>query len=159
VENEDILHVFTSLNPTMGIPDRRNLTNFVDHLHTECTEFLKKHIKLARGRIALTGDIWSKKGMSNSFMGVTAHYVNDNFEIEECALDLIEFEHPHTGDRISKNMDDVQKKWDFIAWVIITDNGGNMVKAFKEVTHIIQEGCARVNGIYQYIFRNINVPT
>ena len=61
----------------------------------------------------MTGEIWSKKGMSHSFMVVTAHYVNRNYEFKECALDLIEFEHPHTGARISKIMNDVLKRWDF----------------------------------------------
>ena len=46
-------------------------------------------------------------------MVLTAHYVNRNYEFKECALDLIEFEHPHTGARISKIMNDVLKRWDF----------------------------------------------
>uniref|UniRef100_A0A1X7UK81 Uncharacterized protein n=1 Tax=Amphimedon queenslandica TaxID=400682 RepID=A0A1X7UK81_AMPQE len=59
-------------------------------------------------KINFCADIWSKKGLTSSYLGITAHYYSTvNQCIEHPALAVQEIPHPHTG------------------------NGSNMVKAFK----------------------------
>lgn len=48
-------------------------------------------------------------------------------------LDLIYFPPPHTGTEVAKLTSRVFKEWDIQVPIIITDNGSNMIKAFKEV--------------------------
>ena len=43
------------------------------------------------------------------------------------------FDHPHTAERVRSLLDVIMKEWDIDQklYVIITDNGSNMVKAFR----------------------------
>ncbi|XP_045026697.1 uncharacterized protein LOC116918546 [Daphnia magna] len=48
-------------------------------------------------------------------------------------MDLIHFPPPHTGTEVANLIKKVFKAWDIKVPIIITDNGSNMIKAFKEV--------------------------
>ena len=48
-------------------------------------------------------------------------------------LDLIYFPPPHTGHEIGALVKKVFQEWDIKVPIIVTDNGSNMVKAFKQV--------------------------
>lgn len=58
----------------------------------------------SESRIHLTVYICTKKGLTSSYIEVTAHYLNIQLdgvskkaEMESCVLELIEFESLHTG--------------------------------------------------------------
>jgi hypothetical protein len=46
---------------------------------------------------------------------------------------LIPFPPPHTGDAIGKLVKETFQEWELKVPIIVTDNGNNMVKAFKVV--------------------------
>ena len=81
--------------------------------------------------VSFTADIWTNRCMT-PFMGVTAHYINNNYTLCKAVVDMSQFNHPHTGERIRQRFDDVvasinNKKPQIY---ITTDNAANNKKAF-----------------------------
>lgn len=86
-------------------------------------------------RVALCLDIWSKKGLTASFLGVSVCMFNSaSKECEHFMLNLHVIQHPHTGDMIASKIMETLKEWNIQpskVLIVITDNGTNMVKALK----------------------------
>lgn len=102
-------------------------------------------------KVSLCLDGWSKKGLTASYLGVSACFFNSSArQPVHALLDLIQLDHPHTGEKISAHLMkcctdyniDVQK-----VFHIITDNGANMVKACNLWKKEAQEQPAESNNI------------
>jgi len=62
-------------------------------------------------RISLCADIWSKKGMTASFLGLTAHYYSRSKK-DKCSMTIAvcRFESPHTAERISQLINKIMSR-------------------------------------------------
>lgn len=130
-EFRDLIHF---LDEKIQLPARNGLVN-------ECLKYFNESkneiiIKLKNTEaITLGADIWSKKGLSESYLGVTAYFF-DKIKKMKCVLTLglKLFPHPHKAenirDQIRAILDEYNIKYNQISRVI-TDNGSNMVKTFK----------------------------
>ena len=91
-------------------------------------------------RISLCADIWSKKGMTASFLGLTAHYYSRSKKAKcNITIAVRRFESPHTAERVSKLVDEIVCEWKipyYKIFRILTDNGSNMIAAFKGDIHM-----------------------
>ena len=141
VENKELRSFLSELNPRFPVPSR----NTVDREMSKLLTGLKKRISdsLQGGKIALTIDTWSRKGMSETFLGVTSHCVlKKSLVLFHATLAVKRFPHSHTAKRVLQLTRDVLRDWEidvtrFIR--ILTDNGSNMVAAFRENSQIIAE--------------------
>ena len=84
-------------------------------------------------------DIWSGKGMTQSFLGITAHFFTKS-DHRWCVATLAvrALPSPHTAHCIEELVRNVLQEWDIpIGKIsgILTDNGSNMIAAFKEWMH------------------------
>ena len=75
--------------------------------------------------------------MSSSYLGVTAHYFtqHDHMRRRGNYLAVRQINHPHTAETVQEVIDEVLTEWKIpISKVraIVTDNGSNMIKAFRE---------------------------
>lgn len=115
-------------------------------------ETIKSSLSSAR-KINFCADIWSKKGLTSSYLGVTAHYFSPgDGSIRHATLAVRSMTYPHTGlyiiiyrssfssitigDAISVLMKLIIQEWEIPSekvGYVVTDNGSNMVKAFKRV--------------------------
>jgi hypothetical protein len=81
-------------------------------------------------------DIWTKKGMSASFLGVTAHYyTHEDKQRHQVTLAVRGFSSPHTSQQVAGALGAVRTDWSIShtkVFRVLTDNGSNMVAAFKE---------------------------
>ena len=70
-------------------------------MYKEEKEKVKQNLATAR-RITTGLDIWTKKGLTASFLGVSACYFNpEDNKAEHKLLNLKEMAHPHTAESIS----------------------------------------------------------
>ena len=85
----------------------------------------------------LTADIWTKKNLSASFLGVACCFYDRNTGSPQHALlNLHTIKHPHTGRMIVDKIEEIIETWHIDKMkvlLIITDNGSNMQKAIKEL--------------------------
>ena len=73
IESLDFVHLVKLLDPKFKLPKRRRLTSEVGALHEKLKPTLKSEIKKA-GKVCLILDIWSRRGLSESYLGILIRY-------------------------------------------------------------------------------------
>lgn len=68
--------------------------------------------------IALTADIWTSCA-SDSYLGVTAHYLSEVFDPIQITLGIHHFPGAHTGEAIADFLKEIILKWDIKEQVTI----------------------------------------
>ena len=95
---------------------------------------LKEIIKDAR-KVTLCVDGWSKRGLTSSFIGVSAClYHPPGGQVYHALLNLHRIENPHTGEAIDGCIDDTLEAWGIgedKVLLIVTDNDSNIIKAVR----------------------------
>ncbi|GBC05973.1 hypothetical protein RclHR1_06530013 [Rhizophagus clarus] len=105
-------------------------------------EKLKLLLKTAQS-ISLTTDLWSSRS-KHGYLGLTATWINKNFEIMDVLLEISYFLTPHTAKAITEGIKNAIQKWEIENLVvsITTDNGANVVAAIRDLTPIKRLSCA-----------------
>uniref|UniRef100_A0A1X7UUV6 HAT C-terminal dimerisation domain-containing protein n=1 Tax=Amphimedon queenslandica TaxID=400682 RepID=A0A1X7UUV6_AMPQE len=94
------------------IPHRKKLGEAIDKVCSQLKENIQAKLNNAVA-ISLCADIWSKPGMSASFLGVTAHFftLNSNKRHSIC-IALKRFPSPHNGTRITELLQNIVDRWE-----------------------------------------------
>ena len=87
-------------------------------------------------KYAIITDIWSKKGVTASFLGVSIHFFSRKNHCRYfLTLAVRRLPLPHTADKVEQMLCEVLKEWGISQQsvsAILTDNGSNMIAAFRE---------------------------
>lgn len=99
---------------------------------------IKNHLEviLSNNNLAFTSDMWTDEYTQRSFLTLTAHYINEDFELKTNVLGTREFllEKKTSGnihDFVIELLVEFKIEEKIKHGVIVTDNGANMVAAFK----------------------------
>lgn len=83
-------------------------------------------------RISFCADIWTKPGMTAAFLGVIEHFYSRlDWKRHQITVAVQRFPSPHTGENVANKMYTIITLSSCV-FRVITDNGSNMVAAFKE---------------------------
>ena len=136
VENTHFKNLLEALDPAYPIPGRGGVATELNHLLTEMKAKIQLYLSFAK-KVTLCADIWTKRGLSSSYLGVTAHWFSYKDKNRHCATLAVELmQGSITGQAIRFALDRILHEWDIPTekvCAVITDNGSNMVKAFKEI--------------------------
>ena len=84
--------------------------------------------------IAITTDGWTSRATS-SFVNITAHMVDGNFQMKDYVLQTRPLNESHTGENIAKVLQEAAGVWnlhrDNLTIPIVTDNAKNMECAVR----------------------------
>ncbi|KAL1276844.1 hypothetical protein QQF64_036467 [Cirrhinus molitorella] len=140
-DNDDIQNLLSKAEEyiTRSVPYQEEVTDDEDIRNAEVSEVpLQKRprFRLAMARKVTIGiDIWTKKGLTASFLAVSACYFNvQDSKAEHILLNLKQMVHPHTANSIITLVEECTEEWGIPKEkiiMIITDNGSNMVSAFR----------------------------
>lgn len=85
--------------------------------------------------------MWSKKGLTSSYIGITVHFISKEGTLESVVLDLILLDSPHTGKAIATLIKEALVRWKIEknTSIAVTDNGSSMIKAFKDLKVMFDE--------------------
>jgi len=111
VENVEFQELLHELDSRYQAPGRFKIGCELDKLYSNLKKDLRDSLNSAE-RISLCADIWSKKGMTASFLGLTAHYYSRSKK-DKCNITIAvrRFESPHTAERISQLTNEIVSEW------------------------------------------------
>ncbi|CAJ0651231.1 5608_t:CDS:2, partial [Entrophospora sp. SA101] len=113
-----------------------------------------KFINLLNGRykppsLAFTTDIWSS--MTNqSYLGITLHFIDDDWNLKNLTLDVIHLEDHHTGNIIADKVFNLLDEFNLTTKVLAftTDNAANMLKFGENEQYLIADSVRHKLQIY-----------
>lgn len=135
VENADFRDVLTELDKQYDPPSSHLLLKEEDAMFALMKNSISNHLEKA-SKVAITADIWTKRGGTESFFGVTAHWYDEiNQRLMSATLAIQNIRGKHDAKAIYDQTCKVLSEWSIPICKIskvVTDNGSNMVKAFQE---------------------------
>lgn len=135
VENDRFKQMVKTLEPLYSIPGRTYFAEKVlPALYIETKEKVMMLLK-ELDSISITTDGWTSRA-TQSYITITAHGINSDWEMVNCVLQTRALFESHTGHNIAEVLTAAVNEWDLkranrdIA--IVTDNARNMDVAVKE---------------------------
>ena len=123
------------------IPHRTKMSDYIDELGNEIQNNLKEEFKSLPPdrRISLTFDGWTSSTMI-PFIGVTAHYVDENWRMNTALLFFGELPGSHSGENLAKCLYDIIVEYDIVARLmsITSDNVSTNDKAMECLGKLIR---------------------
>lgn len=128
--NEGFRHLLEVLEPRYSIPDRKV---FADRIVPALYEKVKVDVvdSMSRAqRVSITVDGWTSCA-TDSYITITAHYVNDEWDLQSHVLQTRVFNDSHTGVNLAALLQDVLREWNITEKnpALVTDNARNMLVA------------------------------
>ena len=134
VENDEFRSLILTLDPRYQVPSRTLISVETDRLLLALKGKIQSYLIDAQ-KVSICADVWTKKGMTTSYLGLTVHfYCRSDLKRHVATIAVRRLPHPHTADNIKALMDEVLLEWKIPlnkVKIVITDNASNMVKAFK----------------------------
>ena len=123
------------LEPGYVIPCRKKFAADITFKHTKCQEVLKERLKNETKFITLTTDIWTSMA-TESYITVTAHYIDGNWELQAFVLETMPFPDRHTGINIADKLKGLAERWGIMDNVrMVSHDQGSNIKAAMEILH------------------------
>ena len=128
IEGEAFRKMILELDPYYVIPTRNTVKSIIKKAFEKRRTSIKEFVKNISGKISFTTDIWSSL-KTEGFLGITIHYVNENWILKHFTLDIFRFKGSHTGQAIANEIYKIILDFglETKAMAITTDNGSNMV--------------------------------
>ena len=87
----------------------------------------------------MTTDLWTAQHQQRSYISLTVHFVDIDFELQSKCLQTLEVPQDHNASSLMEVLDSMLKDWNISEKVCggITDNGSNIVNAIglMEIEH------------------------
>ena len=134
VENLEFKDLLSTLDTRYQMPGRSSIHKELDKIMIELKAKICAYIQSASA-VSICCDVWSKKGLTSSYLGIMAHFFSRNDHRRHVVTLAVRRLHTsHTAANIRKLVDEILEEWDIApdkVSAVITDNGSNMVAAFK----------------------------
>jgi len=99
------------LNPANSLPSRQTLSKTsLPFAYEKCLNDMKSQIKGNAVSVCLTTDCWTSIN-NQSFIAITAHYLDIDFKFKSVLLECVAFEESHTSVNLSVKIKSVITEW------------------------------------------------
>ncbi len=129
VEQVEFKKLVHSLDPRYIIPCRRTIKDNVIIRFTDSKKNIFTYLNSFTSKIALTTDIWICSITSQSYLGITIHFITNLWEMKKCLIDIIPLQGSHNSSQIINQILLTLEEFNINDRVIslTTDNRSNMV--------------------------------
>jgi len=125
VESDEFEAFCKSLKPDFAVPNKKIVMKEITAVHLDMNKVIATRLSMA-GKITLCIDEWTKKGMTLSVVGFTAHFFNQkSHKLERILLGLRRIANDRTTLRIRQLTKEILEEWQIEeaqVWRVITDN-------------------------------------
>ena len=132
VERHGFRRMVNTLEPRYEIPSRKYFTETtIPELYKETREMVQDALEPAL-RVALTCDGWTSRS-TVSFVTFTAHFIDDDWQLQSYVLQTREMNESHTGRNMAKVLKNAAAEWKLTEKdpAVVTDNAANMCLAVE----------------------------
>ncbi|GES96811.1 zinc finger BED domain-containing protein RICESLEEPER 2-like [Rhizophagus clarus] len=111
------------------IPDEKTVKTLVVDYFKEKRKNIQEDLNAIPGKLSLTADIWTSTCNNDAFLGLTIHYIDNNWNLKNFLLDIISFTTRHTGNNIANAIKSVLTEFNLLekTLALTTDNESAMV--------------------------------
>ncbi|EXX72183.1 hypothetical protein RirG_071780 [Rhizophagus irregularis DAOM 197198w] len=151
VTNKAYIEHMHIINPIFTVPGAKKIRMMIARSYGYNRDKLKLLLKTAQS-IFLTTDLWSSCS-KHGYLGLTATWINKDFEIMDVLLEISYFPTPHTAQAITEVIKKDIQKWEIESQVIsiTADNEANIVAAIRDLEPIKRLSCAALPYNWQLI--------
>ena len=112
IDNEEFRELLTELDDHYVVPGRTLIGTEIDRLLVDLKAKVLACLNQA-GKIAVCVDIWSKKQLTASFLGVTAHFLTPHdHKRNRVTLAVRTLASLHTADHVEATVEGVLAEWE-----------------------------------------------
>lgn len=131
LESNSFKELLLSLHPFFELPTEEALDKLLDNSF-ETGQIQLRNIFENVNKVSLTTDFWTSRGQ-HGYIGVTAHWISDDYKPKEAFLTLQHVHYPHTSEVIKDKLEEIIINWNISNKVtfITTDNAASMVKSIR----------------------------
>ncbi|GET02882.1 zinc finger BED domain-containing protein RICESLEEPER 2-like [Rhizophagus clarus] len=101
VESEDFCNMIYLLRKDSFIPSADTVKNYIMTFYENSHKKIALILQNTSSKISFTIDAWTSSN-NYSFLGITAHWVTESWELKSILLDFIKLERPHSGANIKE---------------------------------------------------------
>lgn len=135
IEDEGFKHLLKVTAPLYTVPSRRTIDSMIDQKYETVAFMLKERLSNV-ANVCLTTDIWTETHQTRSFLGVTAHFI-ENWVLESVILGVHELHENHTAQNLADHLTKTCSEWGFAftpekITAVVTDGGSNIVSAVEK---------------------------
>ena len=81
----------------------------------------KQNVEKISSQISFTFDTWTSKNQI-SFLGITMHWIDDNWILHHMMLDFCQLSGSHSGENMAMEFLNILKKYNILKKVMLTSN-------------------------------------
>ena len=111
-------------------------------LYHKQVSLVKQTVSTEASSVCVTTDIWTSQNVE-SFMAVTAHYIDRNYKFKTVLLQCSNLPGNHTAVVLADELKKILTDWNLINKVIfaVSDNSSAIVKALEDILQWKHYGC------------------
>jgi len=134
VEEPDFIKYSYDLNPKYKLPCIKTLKEHIDSIYCFANSKIEQELSCNANDVSLTLDLWSSCA-HQPYLGITVHWVDENFYPCEFLLNMEEFPYPHDAFTIAEEINNIIHSYnlEFKVTAIVTDNGSNVKSAIEQL--------------------------
>ena len=166
VEDQGFQDFISAIDPSYKLPNRKMIAR--ELLVDSYRDTIQKVTAIMDSveSVCLTTDSWTSV-ITENYLAVTAHFLNQDFQLESCLLECSSFRERHTQENLKQELIRITKEWKIQDKVvlIVTDNAPNIVNAVKmakfkhlpcfahrpTLNLVVQKGIVRLKPLQQKI--------
>ncbi|XP_073221462.1 zinc finger BED domain-containing protein RICESLEEPER 2-like [Cicer arietinum] len=126
VEHIDFRRYSASLQPLFQVPCRNTIKKKKEMFKVYEVEktIILKLLETLPQRVAITSDMWTASNKKRGYIDVTAHYIDENWDLQSQILRFIYVPAPHTSERLCNALVECLMDWniDTKLFTITLDN-------------------------------------
>ncbi|XP_067635684.1 zinc finger BED domain-containing protein 4-like [Eurosta solidaginis] len=142
VEDRGFRKFIKALNPAYELPSRKVISRtIIPALYEECLQKMKFKVKSGL-KFCVTTDCWTSRN-TVSYIAISAHFVDDNFELTNILLDCCPMYDAHTSKNLADQIRKVTTEWGVFDKIIlsVSDNANNIKSALQNELKLRHLGC------------------
>ncbi|EXX60023.1 zinc finger BED domain-containing protein 4-like [Rhizophagus irregularis DAOM 181602=DAOM 197198] len=124
VENEKFIEMMHIFDPRYKIPDRHQIKEMIIDEFNERHSNIGYDLQKISSKVSFTADMWTSTISSEAYLGLTIHYIDQNWVLRHFLLDIIPFKVRHTGINMAAAITNVLNEFNLAgkALALTTDN-------------------------------------